>query len=149
MNGSLGQARRSALVLFVVAWSALSLVRLSRLVEPAEVPIGEIVRPFIPFALEVVPEGAAYVYVEPRAYGGETGVGPRLRYELYPRRYDDLSGLPDEASVRLLARRNGAQYIVVPDAALYPADYFLLQPRPWFRRVALDARRFVLVVDSP
>ncbi len=131
----------------VVVWVVLGGARVTRLPGPPETPVGERAAGIVPFAREVIPQDAAYLYVEPDASAPQSGLGPRLRYELYPRGYDDLAGSMDEEAVRRLARQNGARFIVVPDAGLYPAGSFLREARPWFRRVALDDSRYVLVLE--
>ncbi len=141
--------QRIAAGLVLLLWIVVSVARLTKLIEAPEVPVGEDVRRFVTFAQAVIPEDAAYLYVEPRAYGTETGIGPRLRYELFPRRYDDISGPTSEQAVRDLARQDGARYILVPDASSLPADHFLLGSAPWFHRVQLDANRYVVLVDQP
>ncbi len=147
MHAPVGAVRRGLILATLVAWAVVGSARLSQLVAPPRAPVGSEADAILPFAREVIPQDAAYLYLEPNAFGSETGIGPRLRYELYPRRYDDLSGPTDEATVRALARQDGAAYVVVPDASLYPPDSFLRQSRPWFRRVSLDATRYVLVLQ--
>jgi hypothetical protein len=138
--------RRRAALGVLGLWGALSLVRLSRLLEPAEAPPGEELRAMLEFLKSTIPPEAGYLFVEPGEFGSDTGVGQRLRYELYPRTYDDVRASVDEASVRQLMRREQLGYIVVADAEQYSATSYLRQPRDWLGRVELDARRYVLHV---
>ena len=129
-----------------MVWALVSLVRLARLIDPPEMPPGQDVVPFLGFVSEVIPPGAGYLYVQPGEFGTDTGDGPRLRYELYPRRYDDIRAGADEAQVRDLLRREGLGYVVVPNAGVYPPTHWIRQDRDWLRRVELDGQRYVLVV---
>ena len=124
----------------------VSLARLSRLVEPAEAPPGQALGPALEWLKATIPRDAGYLFVEPGEFGSDTGVGQRLRYELYPRIYDDVRASLDEGSVRELMRREGLDYIVVADASQYPPTSYLRQPRDWLRRIELDAGRYVLQV---
>ena len=69
-----------------------------------------------------IPAGAGYLFVEPGAFGTDTGVGQRLRYELYPRTYDDVRADMDERDVQQLMRAEGLGFVVVPDASQYAPD---------------------------
>lgn len=130
-------------------WALISLVHLVRvLVGPAEVPPGQGLGDFVAFAERTIPPDAGYLYVQPGDFGTDTGDGPRLRYDLWPRRYDDVRASEDEASVRDLLRREGLGYVVVPDASAYPTTHWLRQPRDWLRRVDLDGQRYLLAVTS-
>jgi hypothetical protein len=145
-------ARRSlGAVLVLGLWALLSVVHLARvLVGPTGAPPGQDLGDFLPFAEQVIPPEAGYLYVQPGEFsaGVDTGDDPRLRYELWPRRYDDVRASQDEASVRDLLRREGLGYVVVPDASAYPPTHWVRQPRDWLRRVDLDAERYILVVTS-
>jgi hypothetical protein len=140
--------RRAALGVFGL-WAVLSLARLSRLVEPGEPPPGQdLVSPLLEFFRARIPADAGYLFVQPGEFGTDSGAGPRLRYELYPRRYDDVRASAAEGIVRDLMRREGLLFVVVPDASAYAPDSWLRQPREWLRRVELDANRYVLEVVS-
>lgn len=139
--------RRRAVLGLLGLWGAVSLARLSRLVEPAEAPPGQLeLAPALDFLRATIPSAAGYLFVEPGEFGSDTGVGQRLRYELYPRTYDDVRLSVDEPSVRELMRREGLSYIVVADASQYPPTSYLRQPREWLERIELDATRYVLRV---
>ncbi|MDQ3810478.1 MAG: hypothetical protein M3336_09325 [Chloroflexota bacterium] len=138
---------RQRLSLAVLAvWLAVSLARLSRLVEPPETPPGQDAADSFDFFRAHVPPEAAYLYVLPGQFGADTGLGPRLRYELYPRRYDDLRASLDEDAARALIRQARARYVVVPQASEYAAEHWTRAPREWLRRVELDAQRYLLEV---
>jgi hypothetical protein len=143
-------ARRNLAAAAVLGlWALISLVHLVRvLAGPTDPPPGQNLGDFLAFAERTIPTDAGYLYVQPGDFGTDTGDGPRLRYELWPRRYDDVRASEDEASVRDLLRREGLDYVVVPDASQYPATHWLRQPRDWLRRVDLDSQRYVLVVTS-
>ena len=102
------------------------------------------------FLRQAIPPDAGYLFVIPGGFGSgsDTGAAPRLRYELAPRRYDDIRGDVDEAQAHHLLTSEGLRYVVVPDARLYPAESWLRQPRPWLRQLPLDANRYVLEVTS-
>jgi hypothetical protein len=139
--------RRRAVLGVLGLWGLVSLARLSRLLEPAEAPPGQAeLAPALEFLRATIPREAGYLFVEPGEFGSDTGVGQRLRYELYPRTYDDVRAPVDEASVRELMRREGLTYIVVADAGQYPPTSYLRQPRDWLERIELDAARYVLRV---
>jgi hypothetical protein len=127
-------------------WTLVSLAHLTRLADRAEMPPGQDLLAFLAFAEQAIPTDAGYLYVQPGEFGADTGDGPRLRYELYPRRYEDVRASEDEVSVRELLRREGLGFIVVPDAATFPATHWLQQPRDWLRRLELDGKRYVLAV---
>ena len=130
-------------------WALASLLHLARvLIGPLDAPPGQDLGSYLRFAEQVIPRDAGYLYVQPGEFGTDTGDGPRLRYELYPRRYDDVRASEDEASVRDLLRREGLGYVVVPDASAYPPTHWVRQARDWLRRVELDERRYVLVVTG-
>ena len=140
---------RDRLVLGVLAlWLTISVVRLSRLVEPAEIPPGQEAAPALEFFRAQIPATAGYLFVLPGEFGSDSGLGPRLRYELYPRVYDDVRASLDEASVRELMRRASLRYVVVVDAEQYPPTHWTRAPRDWLRRIDLDAQRYVLEVVS-
>jgi hypothetical protein len=138
--------RRRAALGVLGLWAALSLVRLSRLVEPGEGGPGQELATMLEFLKATIPPEAGYLFVEPGEFGSDTGVGQRLRYELYPRIFDDVRASRDEAGVRQLMRQAGLGYIVVADADQYPATSYVRGPRDWLRRIELDARRYVLLV---
>jgi hypothetical protein len=135
--------RRAALGVFGL-WGLISLARASGLVELPETPPGAELAPVLDFFRASIPADAGYLFVEPGPFGTDTGAGQRLRYELYPRTYDDVRTTVDEADVRQLMRNQGLAYVVVPDANQYPPDSWLRQPRDWLRRIELDADRYVL-----
>jgi hypothetical protein len=127
-------------------WGLVSLARLSRLAEPADPPPGAETASALDFFRTSIPADAGYLFVEPGPFGTDTGTGQRLRYELYPRTYDDVRTSVDEAGVRQLMRSEGLSFVVVPDASQYAPDSWLRQPRDWLRRTELDANRYVLAV---
>ena len=136
-------------VLVLGVWAVISLVHLLRVLGgPADPPPGQGLDDFIAFAERTIPSESGYLYVQPGEFGTDTGDGPRLRYELWPRRYDDVRAAEDEASVRDLLRREGLEYVVVPHASAYPPKHWVREPREWLRRVDLDGQRYVLVVTS-
>jgi hypothetical protein len=125
-------------------WGLVAVARLSLLVEPPDRPPGADLAPALDFFKASIPLSAGYLFVDPGAFGTDTGVGQRLRYELYPRPYDDVRAEVDENSVRQLMQVEGLTYVVVPDASKYPPDSWLRQPRDWLRRIELDPNRYVL-----
>ena len=127
-------------------WTLVSLAHLTRLADVAEMPPGQELLAVLAVAEQAIATDAGYLYVQPGEFGADTGDGPRLRYELYPRRYEDVRAGEDEGSVRELLRREGLGFIVVPDAPTYPATHWLQQPRDWLRRLELDGKRYVLAV---
>jgi hypothetical protein len=135
---------------FVVVglWAVVSLIRLTRLVEPPEPPPGQAVAPMLDFLRAKIPTDAGVLFVLPDKFGSDTGEAPRLRYELYPRPYDDVRAAQDESSIRELMRTSGLRFIVVPDARRYEPTYFLRQPRDWLRRIDFDADQYLLEVVS-
>ncbi len=136
---------RQRLALGLVAlWAAISLARLTRLVEPAEAPPGAQLAPVLPFLRQTIPDHAGYLYVLPTQFGQDTGDGPRLRYELYPRTYDDIRFTVAESDVRELMQREHLSFIVVPDATVYPASHWLRATPNWLRRIDRDANSYVL-----
>jgi hypothetical protein len=137
--------RRAALGVLGI-WGFVSLARVTRLVEPPEVPPGQDYAPVFAFFKATIPPGAGYLFVEPGEFGSDTGAGQRLRYELYPRRYDKARPSVDESSIRQLMRAEGLGFVVVPDANLYTPTSWLRQPRAWLRRIEFDANRYVLEV---
>jgi len=127
-------------------WGLVGLARLSRLVEPPEPPPGQELAPLLGFLRATIPLDAGYLLVLPGEFGSDTGTAPRLRYELYPRAYDDVRASQDEGSIRQLMRSGGLRFIVVPDASQYPPESWLRRPRDWLRRIEFDATRYVLEV---
>src|SRR5205814_2191708 len=95
-RGSPTWSRRAALGVFGV-WGVVSLVRLSRLAEPPEPPPGQELAPMLEFLRATIPADAGYLFVLPGEFGADTGTAPRIRYELYPRAYDDVRASADEA----------------------------------------------------
>jgi hypothetical protein len=138
--------RRRAALSALALWGLVSAARLSRLVETPEAPPGREIEPLLGFLKASIPADAAYLFVLPGEFGTDTGTGPRLRYELYPRRYDDIRATVGEASIRQLIERSGIDFVVVPDASWYTPDSWLRQSRAWLRRIELDADRYVLEV---
>jgi len=138
--------RRSALCVLGV-WGMVSVARLTRLVEPAEQPPGQEVAAALRFFKERMPADAAYLFVLPAEFGSDTGTAPRLRYELYPRSYDDIRASAGEAAIRQLLEESKRRYVVVPDATQYPPESWLRQPRDWLKRIELDATRYLLEVQ--
>jgi hypothetical protein len=131
-------------VLLVAVWLVVCLARLSLLVAPPETPPGEAAQPAFAFFKNHIPSDAGYLFVLPGEFGQDTGLGPRLRYELYPRMYDDVRASQDEQFVRDLMRREHLRYVVVADADQYPADHWTRAQRDWLphqpRRRPLRAR---------
>jgi hypothetical protein len=111
------------------------------------VPPGAAVVPSLDFFRIQIPANAAYLYVLPGDSGTDTGTGLRLRYELFPRTYENARVADAETSVQALTRNRGIRYIVVPDASAYASTLWLRQERPWFERVQLDAAEYVLLAD--
>jgi hypothetical protein len=138
--------RRRAALGVLGAWGLVSLARVSRLVESPEPPPGAEVVPALEFFRDSIPAAAGYLFVEPGPLGTDTGVGQRLRYELYPRTYDDVRADVDEADVHQLMRSEGLGFVVVPDASQYAPESWLRQGRDWLRRIELDADRYVLAL---
>src|SRR5688500_11362980 len=95
-----GAWRQHVALVALGVWVLVSLARLTRLVEPPEVPTGEGVAAFVPFAPETIPEHALYLCVQPVAFGAGSGIGPGLRDELYARPYEDLRAAEEEAAAR-------------------------------------------------
>ena len=122
------------------------MARLTRLVEPAETPPGAELGPVLDFLRAQIAPTDGYLFVLPGEFGTDTGVGQRLRYELYPRPYDDVRASLDEASIRQLMRSEGLRFIVVADARQYDPSSWLRQPRDWLRRIEFDAQRYLLEV---
>src|SRR5215467_13060293 len=138
--------RRRAVLGVLGLWAVVGVARLSRLVEPAEAPPGQDLAPALEFLKVTIPREAGYLFVEPGKFGTDTGVGQRLRYELYPRTYDDVRASLDEADVHQLMRSEGLVFVVVPDASQYAPESWLRQRRDWLRRIELDADRYVLAL---
>jgi hypothetical protein len=137
--------RRRAALGVLGAWGLLSLARLGRVVEAPDAPPGQEVAPALDFFRSNIPAEAGYLYVEPGELGTDTGAGPRLRYALYPRAYDDVRASLHEDAVRQLMQAEGLGFVVVPDASQYPPNTWLREPRDWLRRIELDANRYILV----
>jgi hypothetical protein len=139
--------RRGALGVMGV-WALVGLARATRLIEPPETPPGQELVQILDFLKQNIPKDAGYLYVLPGAFGTDTGTGPRLRYELYPRRYDDIRASVDEARIRELVQATNLRFVVVPDASQYAETSWLRQPRDWLRRTSFDANRYLLEVVS-
>ena len=137
--------RRRAAVGLLGVWTLVSLAHLLRLAEPPSEPPGQEVAPVLASLRAQIPPDAGYLYVEPGAFGTDTGVGPRLRYELSPRRYQDARAADDETTVRELMRQQAIAFIVVPDARRYPPTHWLRQERPWLRPVRLSSDAYLLM----
>jgi hypothetical protein len=140
--------RRRAALGVLGLWGLVGLARLTRLVEPPEAPPGQELVPLLDFLRSTIPKDSAYLYVLPGEFGSDTGTGPRLRYELYPRRYDDVRASQDESSIRQLMHTTGLRFVVVPDANQYGEASWLRQPRDWLQRIDFDANRYLLEVVS-
>jgi hypothetical protein len=136
--------QRTAALVVVAVWAIVALARLTRLVEPAEVPIGEEVASFVAFAAQTIPADGGYLYVQPTEFGSDSGVAPRLRYELHPRRYEDIRASEDEAAARQVMARNRLRYVVVPQAHLLPPSHWARQAPGW-SRTDLSGDAYVLV----
>ena len=131
-------------VLLLAVWLVVCVARLSLLVAPADSPPGQEAAASFGFFRSQVPVDAGYLFVLPGEFGQDTGLGPRLRYELYPRVYDDVRASQDEQFVRDLMRRENLRYVVVPDAAQYPPTHWTRAARDWLTRTSLDDQRYVL-----
>jgi hypothetical protein len=140
--------RRRAALGVLGGWGLVSLVRLSRLFQPAETPPGADLGPAFEFFRSSIPADAGVLFVEPGPFGTDTGVGQRLRYELYPRPYDDVRATLDPDAVRQLMRTEGLRFVAVPDASQYAPTSWLRQPPDWLRKVELDANRYVLAAAA-
>jgi hypothetical protein len=140
--------RRRAALGVLGLWGVVSLAQLSRLIEPPAPPPGGNLTSTLAFLKATIPSDAGYLYVEPGEFGTDTGVGQRLRYELYPRTYDDVRASMDEAAVRQLMQDEGLSFIVVPDASQYAPTSWLRLPPVWLRPIELDANRYVLATAS-
>ena len=110
-------------------------------VEPPERPPGADLASALDFFRASIPASAGYLFVEPGAFGTDTGAGQRLRYELYPRTYDDVRADVDENAIHELMRAEGLGFVVVPDASQYAPESWLRQDRDRLRRIELDAER--------
>jgi hypothetical protein len=141
--------RRWAALAIVGLWALVGAARLTRLVESPQAPPGQEIASTFDFFRAQIPSTAGYLYVLPGQFGEDNGDGPRLRYELYPRVYDDIRASEDEASIRALMAREALGYVVVPDARQYASNVWLRQPRDWLRRLDLDADAYVLAVTTP
>lgn len=138
--------RRRTVLGVLGAWVLVSLSGASKLVAPPEAPPGPEMEPLLDFLKATIPPEDGYLFVDPGAFGTDTGIGIRLRYELYPRRYDDVRASEDEATVRQLMGSQGLRFIVVPDATQYAETSWLRQPRDWLGRIDFDTTRYVLEV---
>lgn len=135
--------RRALAVGVVGLWILVSLVRVSRIVEAPAPPPGQELAPSFDFFRSTIPRDGGYLYVLPGEFGQDNGDGPRLRYELYPRLYDDVRASLDESSVRQLMQREGLRYVVVPDARQYATDHWVRASADW-QRTELDPDTYVL-----
>lgn len=139
-----GVWRRRAGLGVLLLWIVVSLARLSLLLESPGEPIGEGVEPFLPFAREVLPPDARYLFVDPTHYGGDPGLGPRLRYELLPRYLESVDALASLDEVRAVMERANLQYVVVPARQHFPRGHWLRSDQPEFERIRLDSEREIL-----
>src|SRR5712692_4326788 len=103
--------RRRAAFVVIGAWGLVSLGRLTRLVGPAETPPGAELAPLLDFLRAHIAPTDGYLFVLPGELGTDTGVENRLRYELYPRQYDDVRASQDETSIRQLMQGEGLRFI--------------------------------------
>jgi hypothetical protein len=140
--------RRRAALAIIGAWGLVSLARLTLLIGPAETPPGAELAPILDFLRAQIPPTDGYLFVLPTEFGTDTGVEKRLRYELYPRSYDDVRASQDEASIRELMQAEQLRFIVVADARQYAPTSWLRQPREWLKRIDFDADRYLLEVVS-
>ena len=140
--------RRRAALGVVGLWAVVGLARLTGLAAPPDTPPGQDILPALDFFRASIPSDAGYLFVEPGEFGTDTGTGQRLRYELYPRRYDDVRLSVAEGDIHQLILAEGLTFVVVPDASQYPSTSWLRQPRDWLRRIELDTNRYVLAVVS-
>ena len=140
--------RRRAAFGVIGAWCLVSLARVTRLVGPAEPPPGAQLGPLLDFLKAHIPPTDGYLFVLPGEFGTDTGVEKWLRYELYPRPYDDVRASQDETSIRQLMQGEGLRFIVVADARQYGPTYWLVQPRAWLKRIDFDSDRYLLEVVS-
>jgi hypothetical protein len=143
------RSRTRGLAIGVLAlWAGLCLARLSLLVAPTPPAPGAYpgLGRFLAVAEAVIPPDAAYLHVLPPA-DADTGIGPRLRYELYPRLYTGLPEAAGEAAAQALVRAQGLRYVVVAQPASYPPQAWQRQDRPWFRRLAVGQDGSILLVE--
>lgn len=140
--------RRGLAVGVLALWTVVAMARLTELVERPAPPPGEPVEPFVAFARAAIPPDQGYLFLD-SDIRREEGHSPRLRYELYPRPYEDLFYDLRVGDVRAWLSQNGLRYVVVPDATLYPPDHWVWTDESWYHRLALDRQRFILVVDEP
>lgn len=140
-----GTWRRFAALGVLALWGTVSLARLTLVAADPNDRIGTDVEPFLDFARAVIPPDGAYLYLDPVEFAVDRGEGPRLRYELYPRRYWDTNALSSPDAVRQLMERQGRNYIVVPAARTYYAYHWVHSPLPWTRRIELPGQGFILV----
>lgn len=136
--------RRRGVVCLLALGGGLSLVRAARLLEPAGPRPGAEIERLLPFMRSAIPERDGYLYVLPTAFGSDTGTAPRLRYELFPRRYEDVRTDVDAAAARALMASEGLSYVVVPDARQYPEGSWVRQPPDWLQAIAFDATSYLL-----
>jgi hypothetical protein len=143
-DGARVTVRRALVIGVLGCWALVSIARLSRLVEPPPVPPGQELAPTFELFRDRIPSDAGYLFVLPGEFGQDTGDGPRLRYALYPRRYDDVRASEDVPSVRALMQREDLRFIVVPDARQYAPGSWLRQPQDWLRRIDLGPEQYLL-----
>lgn len=143
-----GVWRRRAGVGVLSLWLLVSVARLSVLLDSPGEPIGAGVEPFLPFARETLPLDARYLFVDPTQYGGDPGLGPRLRYELLPRYFENVDALASLEEVRAVMERANLQYVVVPARQHFPRGHWLRSDQPGFERIRLDSEREILRVRS-
>lgn len=130
----------------LLIWALLAVARLSVVLEPPAALPGRVAEPFFAFARAIIPEDAAYLYVQ-TDFAPERGISPRLRYELFPRRYVDVDMHVSLEEVRAILAREAIRYVVFPAPELFGPDHWVstyLQPRG--QRIPLDEERYILLV---
>lgn len=138
--------RRRGVITVVGLWAIVSVARLSHFIEPVTRPAGNEVAPVLDFFKAVIPPDANYLFVLPGEFGSDTPMGPRLRYELFPRLFGEVRLSAGEAAICRRIYDSNVRFIVVPDATEYPETAWVRQQRPWFRRIDLDGITYVLEI---
>ena len=100
------------------------------------------------FFRSTIPVTAGYMFVLPGPFGTDTGIGPRLRYELYPRRYAELRFSTGESAIRQRMTDDDLAYVVVPALDQYPTTSWLREGRSWLQRIDFDVNTCVLAAVS-
>ena len=137
--------RRAALGVLGLG-AVVGVARLGRLLQPADQPPGADLGPALDFFRTSIPPDAGVLFVEPGPFGTDTGMGQRLRYELYPRTYDDVRASVEPSEVRQLMRSQDLRYVLVPDASQYAPTSWLREPPDWLSKVELDDNAYILAV---